>query len=72
MIFACLLSGLLAASSAAQQTTEPAGQAPPSQEPDKGKNNDEVDKSKNKNAAIQKQEKTGTSNDRLFLPCRIF
>jgi hypothetical protein len=73
LLFAFLLSSLLAASSAAQQTTVPSGQvAPPSQEPDKSQNNDEADNSKNadnsnkNDKAIQKQEKTGTSNDRLF------
>jgi hypothetical protein len=65
VLFVCLLSRLLAANSAAQQTTAPAGQAPPSQEPDKSQNNDDADKSKD-NKAIQKQQKTGTSNDRLF------
>jgi len=64
-----LFAFLLAASSAAQQTTEPALQAPQSQESDKGKNDD---RTKDNSERIQKQEKTGTSNDRLFLPCRIF
>jgi len=57
LLFAFLLSSLLVASSAGQQTTAPADPAPQKQEPDKSKSNTE---------AIQKQEKTGTSNDRLF------
>jgi len=65
-----LLACLLAAGSAAQQTPGPAGQAPANQE-DKSPTSDDADKSNN-NKAIQRQEKTGTSNDRLFLPCRIF
>jgi len=61
----CLLFRLLAASSAAQKTPAPAWRVAPSQD-DKSQNNYEADESKSNNKAIEKQEKTGTSNDRLF------
>lgn len=69
-LFAFLLSGLVAVSSAGQQTTPPVdtSQAPENQEQNQSDDSsqDKHDKSSQSNGDIKRQEETGTSNDRLF------